>query len=335
MKIIGNTWLLLLLTVFGCDRQFYGDEQESPIRQYEVSLNIESPLCRSLSGIASETWEKKINTASIYIFDSNRKSIFIKKLNATEISGINTGTSPNITFSLPTKINTCDIYVVANTIPSASVTTKAAFLTSIEQDIASYNGTFAATTTSALRPNGFVMTGNQPNVSLNATGTTSISIPLKRIVAKLALEVNISALITLGTSTVTTVTINQSAPVSNLFPFSPLNTTGTAIQLSQTAQVTTGNTRQFKAFFYIYENGTRTPASNQIKITFLIVNTVPIIGSTTYTYNVSVTGSGSGQINRNNGYYVIADVNKLINILLSVPFRNTSEAISIEEKIIY
>lgn len=117
-----------------------------------------------------------------------------------------------------------DYYLIANNgnITAANLTALQAIT---QTDITNYNGvwnTVNDTVTIPKRSESFVMTGNQPNASLNTTGTTSISIPLKRIVAKLALEVNISALITLGISTVTTVTINQSARSPIYFP-SPLS----------------------------------------------------------------------------------------------------------------
>lgn len=324
-------YILLILSVGGCDSLPAGID-ETDAGERVVSLNIESPQARSLNGMASEAWEKKINRASIYVFNSSGKTIYVRALTTAEITAINAGTNMNVTFIVPGNITVCDIYVAANTTPSASVSTKTSFLTSIEQDISNYNGTYAATTTSALRANGFVMTGSQPGVNLSLSGPTTLPITLRRIVAKLAVEVNISALLTLGTSTVTTVTISQSAPVSNLFPLTPGNTTGSAVAFNQTAHVNSTNNRQFFAFFYIYENDARTPAANQVKLTFLVVNT--LIVSTTYTYNVLLSGDGSGKMTRNRGYYVIANVSKLINLLL-VRSGEGEEGVTIEERIVY
>lgn len=321
----------MILFVGGCDSLPAGiDEAETEERV--ISLNIESPQSRSLSGTASETWEKRINTASIYVFNSTGKTVYVRALTTAEITAINAGTNMNVTFIVPGNITVCDIYVVANTTPSASISTKTSFLTSIEQDISNYNGTYALTTTSALRTNGFVMTGSQNSVTLSLSGPTTLPITLRRIVAKLAIEVNISALLTIGTSVVTTVSISQSAPVSNLFPLASGNTTGSAVTFNQTAQVNNTNNRQFFAFFYIYENDTRSLAANQVKLTFLVVNT--LIVSTTYTYNVSLTGDGSGKMTRNRGYYVTANVNKLINLLLTRS-SETEEGLTIEERVIY
>lgn len=297
-----------------------------------ISLNVENPQSRSLNGTASETWEKRINKASIYVFNSSGKAIYVRALTAAEITAINAGTNMNVSFIVPGNITVCDIYVVANTTPSASISTKASFLASIEQDISNYNGTYAATTTAAQRTNGFVMTGGQPGVSLSLSGPTTLPVTLRRIVAKLGVEINISALLTLGTSVVTTVSVSQSAPVSNLFPLAPGNTTGSAVTFNQTAQVHSTNSRQFFAFFYIYENDARSPAANQVKLTFLVVNTLLV--STTYTYNVLLTGDGSGKITRNRGYYVIANVSKLINLLL-VRSGGGEEGVTIEERIVY
>lgn len=305
--------IYLLLLFAGCSvssEDFSGTFDEECV----LDIHIGYPVSRSFNGVVAETWEKKINTATIYIFDSQGKGVFARVLTATEISAVNANSNLTVSFILPIATGTCDVYMVANTVPSASALTKSSFLNSVEQDIVTYNGTYSDVTTKALRTNGFVMVGSKSNVALNSGGTVVIPITLARIVAKVAIEFNISALITLGTSTVTNVSITKSSPASNLFSLSSYNTGGTAVTLSQVAQQDATNKRQFRAFFYIYENASQTVTANQINVAFSVANNVLGI-VTTYNYNFKISGDGSGKITRNRGYYIVANINKLINIL--------------------
>ena len=61
----------------------------------------------------------------------------------------------------------------------------------------------------ALRSQGFTMTASSPGVTLTNGNNTSVSLSLKRIVAKIGIEINLTAVISLGTSVVTDVTISQ------------------------------------------------------------------------------------------------------------------------------
>ena len=163
------------------------------------------------------------------------------------------------------------------------------------------------------------MTASSTGVTLTNGNNTSINLTLKRIVAKIGIEINLTAVISLGTSVVTDVTISQSAPVSNLFLLATGNTTGSPISLTQTAQQNTSNTGIYNAFFYIYENDARNANVNRVKLTFKVVNTTVLNIQTTYTYNTALNGNGNGKFTRNKGYFITAKVNKLINILSSSP----------------
>lgn len=284
-------------------------------------ITLENPETRSLNGSAAESWEKKINTAYIYVFQTGTGQLLhLHTLSSSSINALNNGTNNTVSFTIPiTGSQSCNVYMVANTSPSASVSTESNFLTSIEQDIASYNGKYSDVTTKALRSQGFTMTASSPGVTLTNGNNTSISLSLKRIVAKIGIEINLSAVISLGTSVVTDVTISQSAPVSNLFPLPTSNTTGNAINLTQTAQPHTFNTGIYNAFFYIYENDARSASANRVKLTFKVVNTSVLNIQTTYTYNTALNGDGNGKFTRNKGYFITAKVNKLINILSLSP----------------
>ena len=242
--------ILPFLIFISCTAPF--PEKDIPEREEGARLfiTLENPETRSLNGSAAESWEKKINTAYIYVFQTGTGQLLhLHTLSSSSINALNNGTNNTVSFTIPiTGSQSCNVYMVANTSPSASVSTESNVLTSIEQDIASYNGKYSDVTTKALRSQGFTMTASSPGVTLTNGNNTSVSLSLKRIVAKIGIEINLTAVISLGTSVVTDVTISQSAPVSNLFPLPTSNTTGNAINLTQTAQPHTSNTGIYNAF---------------------------------------------------------------------------------------
>lgn len=286
---------------------------EESSKEQTITVCVSQPETRSFNTTTAEAWEKKINTAAIYVFNSAGKVVRVYTLSAAQITAINSGTNMNISFLVPGSVSSCNIYFVANTTPSGSIATEASFLTSYEQDIASYNGAYASVTTQALRTNGFVMTGQQTGVTLNPSQTTNVGITLRRIVAKVAVDVSFTAVINLGGITINNITLTNSSPYSNLFPLSPANIGGTPVTLSQTPQP--NGTNKYRAFFYIYENDIR-PSATAPTLTIsgsgmLLLIPVP------FGYLIPLTGdSGTGKITRNSVYYVNISVTKLTNILL-------------------
>lgn len=280
-------------------------------------VGIDPPFSRSFNGTVAENWEKKINTATIYVFAPDGTIIRSQALTATQITAINNVTNFVIPMIIPGNLTSCDVYMVANTIPSAAINTKASLLTSFEQDITSYNGTYDLVISQALRPNGFVMTGKQEGVLMNATQTTNVNITLQRIVAKVAVDINFTAILNLGQLTLNNVTLTQSSPYSNLFPLTSGKTGGNAITLSQTPKP--NGTNKYRAFFYIYENDARA-LSNAVTINLSGTGMLLLI-STPFSYQIPLNGDiqnniATGKITRNRVYYININVTKLTNILL-------------------
>lgn len=283
----------------------------------KVILQINSPRSRSFNGTVAESWEKKLNTATIYIFNAAGKAVLAYTLKNSEITALNAGTASAITLWVPGSLTTCDIYMVANTTPSASFTTKASLLTSYEQNIKSYNGAYTDVTQKALRPNGFVMTGKQDGVVLNASQATNVGITLRRLVSKIAIDINFTTILDLGTLTLDSVKITNSAPYSNLFALPAANTGGGAVTLSQYPQA--NGTKKYRAFFYIYENDARTSAS-AVTINLSGKGYILIL-ATPFRYQIPIGGDVVNQqptrkISRNRVYYININVTKLTNILL-------------------
>lgn len=324
-------YIVLLIILGGCN-SIQPDTDPIHVEGCAVSIAIESPVSRSLSNNIAEAWEKKVNTAKIYIFAPSGKTIYSYTLTTADLNTINNSTSKIINFIIPGNLPSCDIYFVANTTPSASpLTTKASFLTSFEQDVSSYNSTFAKVTTSANRSNGFVMTASQDGVVLNASQTTSVSLSLKRIVAKIAMSFKFTTIIGLGAITMNNTVVTQSSPYSNLFPLANAKTGGTAVTFTQVPQITDTATI-YRALFYVYENDQRPSNTNWINVNFSGSGMLLVI-STPFAYNFKISGemvsnAGTGKIVRNKMYLIKVNVTKLTTILGrgSPPFE-----VSIEE----
>lgn len=105
---------------------------------------MENPETKSLNGTIAENWEKKINTAYIYIFQAaTGQLLYLHTLNSSNINALNSGTNNTVSFIVPINgSQNCNVYMVANTLLSGSTSTESSFLASIEQDITSYNGKF-------------------------------------------------------------------------------------------------------------------------------------------------------------------------------------------------
>lgn len=308
--------IIICVFLFGCHAIPVLPSDEYP-EEKTVSVSVCQPVTRSFNGTVAETWEKKINTAAIYIFNPAGKTVRAYTLTAAQITAINNGTNMVINMIVPGNLTSCDVYFVANTTPSANIATKTSFLTSYEQDIANYNGVYTDVTTKALRTNGFVLTGKMDGVVLNTSQTTPVAITLRRIVAKVAVDISFTTVLNLGTLTLNNVTLTNSSPYSNLFPLDNAKTGGTPLTLSQ-APVANG-TNKYRAFFYIYENDAL--ASNVAPTLNISGSGLILIISTPFSYRIPLSGdlngtTPTGKITRNRVYYINISVTKLTNILL-------------------
>lgn len=319
-------YILLCLFLYACNEDPF---ESADTGQQTISIHINKPETRALNDTLTATWEKKINTATLYVFNPAGNAIYVYPLTTTQITALNNQYSTAINLLVPGNLTSCDIYMVANSTPSAPVTTKASLLSSIETDINSYNGTYAQVTTAAQRSNGFTMTASQNGIALS--GSPAVNLTLKRIVAKVSLQITFSTLLQLGTITMNNVTLTQSAPVSNLFPLSTPNTTGNAITFSQVPNQPTSGVYIYQALFYIYENSSRTSNKNYVILSFSGTNKLLALLPTSFSYQIALTGDASGAISRNKVYFIKATVLQLTNLsLFSISGKDI--AVTIEEK---
>ena len=158
-----------------------GNEEGSIVK---ISLSGgEAPMLRSFfnNTAQAETWEKTINSLTIYAYNTVSGFFSRRVFTAEELSAM------SVTFCLPASLpgDNCEFYAVANL--QTEVNSRLTLLATLENSNL-YNGTFASVTTGAARPGGFVMSGKTTK-NLSTDGTiTSVSITIRRTVAKFAIE---------------------------------------------------------------------------------------------------------------------------------------------------
>ena len=258
----------------------------------------------------AETWESEVTMLSVYVFDNSGNFILKRSLTSTEI------TSLSARISLPNSAagTNCSFYVVANADYGSVATTAAMDALTESVTLGDYNGTFAQTAQGRKRSAGFVMTG-KTTATIAAVGTaTTVSVSVKRTVAKIAVRTTVdsslSAMYNGGTVVINSVRISKASSASNSFYQSSLAPRSSIYQYTQTPSRSGSNT---DAMFYVYENGTLATGS---RVMLTLTGYFDADGNTSTTsdrsdveYTVELTGAGSGAIARN-GYYRVNAVIK-------------------------
>ena len=145
----------------------------------KITLTDKTPaMTRAFFGTtaAAESWEKKIGSLTLFVFDGSDRAVLQRRFSAAEISG-QAATIP-VPDAKPGELY--KFYVVANSGNPANV----ADLT----ELRSYNGTFDEVTTKAVRSGGFTMTGSTMKAIAQAGQTTDVQIGIERLVAKIAVQ---------------------------------------------------------------------------------------------------------------------------------------------------
>lgn len=253
----------------------------------------------------AETWESEVTMLSVYIFNNAGNFILKRTLTPAEIANL----SARILLPNSTTGTECSFYVVANDDYGSVATTAEMDVLRERATLDEYNGTFAQTAQGRKRSAGFVMTGKTTATIAAAGTTTSVSLSLKRTVAKIAVRTTIdpslSAMYGGGTVIINSVTISKARGVSHSFQ-KPVFAIGPSLyKHTQTPQTTGSN---FDALFYVYE--TAAPAEgNRVMLTLTGYFDADNNPSTTndridVEYTVDISGFGNGAIWRN-GYYRI------------------------------
>lgn len=266
--------------------------------------------------------EKKVNTAKLFIFRSGNK-VFEKYLTSTETNNI--GTATPLTFTVPGMLaNTAYSYYMIINKGNLSATSLSDLQSVTENDIASYNGTWATVSdaaSTANRSGGFVIEGDTTQTTGTDLGVTqSIAINAKRITAKMDITTNIDQTIFgtgnkyTGTLSIDSAIISKTQQTTPLIKATPTTTTGAFTLARQIPYAVTANS-VYQNRFYLFENGAIT-ANNRVLLTLYATYTngsaiSPIV------YSTEIAGSG-GSIIRNGAYFVTVNIIGLTGTSLSV-----------------
>ena len=262
----------------------------------------------------AEPWEKKINDMMVYAFDSEGKQVMRKLFSAQDIADMRTEfVVPSLTAG-----ETVTFYVMANERSYYQFFTDEDDINArYDSDADSYNSSyFSNVSEGCRRTHGFAFTG-KATATMKTDGTVNnVSIVLKRLVAKIAIEIEIDPTFTErhhgGTLRITSYNIISRAWFSswyfNNYTYPTLNPNSNPLSVSQNPQEIDG---RYCGLFYLYEQGAPSygPEDNA-KLTITANydqdgNFDTIGDKITCRYQVELTGSGNGEIRRN-GYYRIS-----------------------------
>ena len=250
-----------------------------------MSFTDEEPATRAFFGstAAAETWEKTLNTVTIFVIDPSGDLLVKRSFSAAELS------AKKAIFALPDAVpgTVCEFYAVAN-LDVADVGDKTTLMALLERDAASYNGTFAEVSAKAKRTGGFVMSGSASKAVAAAGSSTDVAITLKRTVAKVAIQVT------------------PSPQFGSLYP--------RAFNFS-TTQASDAASGKYRNLFYLYESPARNVGS-RVKATIDATYDMDgdfstVAGQSSMTYEVELDGASGGEIRRNGYYRVDITINGL------------------------
>ena len=286
-----------------------GNEEGSFVK---ISLSGgEAPMLRAFfdNTAQAESWEKTLNSLTIYAYNVTNGSFIRRAFTAEELSAM------SVTFCLPASQpgDNCEFYAIANL--QATVNSRSALLSLLENTNL-YNGTFEIVSTGAIRPGGFVMSGKTTKNLSTDGSTTPVSITIRRTVAKVAVETVIApdfyskypgSDIRINSAKVahtasTSLVMEQAVPVTGAMNYS-------YTQSSWYNPVTAG----YGNLFYLFENG---PVVSQYPVTLEINATCDIDGawSTPDQYPVTykmTLGDDEGQLFRNSYYRIRINITGL------------------------
>lgn len=312
MKSLFLAAMAALALLVSCSKDYNEILDASKGGLVTVSFKSEELSSRVFFGTTSvaEAWEKELKSVTMYVFDGSGNLHLQRDFSSGELSG------KQAVFALPdvTAGDTYDFYAVANHHP-AGITNKASLLAALEKDASVYNGTFAEVTNAARRSDGFVMTGFTTKAIAAAGSSTDVTIVLKRTVAKVAIEITPSdafGSVYPGGVRINSVTISKAASQTPIIKSATLST---GVMNFSSTQVSNAASGKFRNLFYIYENG-NLAAGSRVKLTLNATydkdgNFSTTGDQTPMSYDVELSGTSAGAIQRNGYYRVAITVNGL------------------------
>ncbi len=319
--------LLIAMAVTACHKETTEHHSEQADGQQSITLcfkNSKSSTTRTFGTGATETWEKAVNMATLFVFDTDGVLKYHRDLSASEIAE---ATTKPISIIVPNVYEgkEYDFIIVANRTVPKSVTSMDRLLSELDEDAAAYNGSFEKVSTGSIRPEGFAMSGRTRQRIEN--GRTSVSIELIRTVAKIEVQMSITEAFKekYGEQAITIDRIRLSRGSGKTYLIDQHDTDHIGnIQNFETEQESV----EGHNLFYIFENA----GGIERKRTLLTIEaTYDIDGLSTTTddripvvYEVELTGEGEGRILRNGAYYVNASINGLTgsDIIIKIDVAN-------------
>lgn len=309
-------------------------------KEGEVELILQnesvSDETRAFGAGTTETWEKSISSAVLIVYNPTGTQILRRVLTAAEVNG---STTTPIKFVLPgvSAEAMCDFVVVINRTIADNITTKTGLLAELENDIASYNSTYANVTTKAMRSGGFVMTGTA--TAKIAAGTTAVTMTVKRVVAKVEIQTTMTdsfrSKFGNGCVEIKKVTLSRGAEKSYLIDqtaskYATVSSTFTSAQDSYCDKTgaSKSNAYKYNNLFYINEKAAAA-AGSRIKLVIDAIydtdgNLTTTADQVAVTYETELTGTTGGKIARNGSYKVNAKLDGLTgqDVTLAVTVAN-------------
>lgn len=292
--------------------------ENGPIVSVDFAADPEAlPASKAFFDATTETWEKTLNNVAVLVFDNSGTLLVQRNFTASELS------AKKSTFAIPSATvgTACEFYAVAN-MAVEGIEDKATLLAKLESSAAEYNGTFAEVTTKAKRTGGFVMSGSATKTIAAAGTRTDVTITLKRTVAKIALQVSMSADFSdkyKGAVRINSAKLSKAASQSLVIK-AAAPSTGTMNYTHTQASNASGAT--YQNLFYIFENGALAAGSRVLLELSATYDSDGNFSSTgdqaTITYMIELDGKAGGLIERNGYYKIDAMISGLVGSSASV-----------------
>lgn len=286
----------------------------------KITLTDKTPETRAFfdQTAAAESWEKKIGTLTLFVFDGSGNAVLQRNFTAAEISG-QTATIP-VPDAAPGQ--TYSFYAIANGSALSGIGTLDDLRSQTESEIADYNGTFDEVTTKAKRSAGFTMTGSATQVIAQAGQTTSVQIALERLVSKVAVQATTDSKFASaypGRVRIASATVSRAASSVFYFNVSTSHSGGTNnragdrdLTISQTAKELNG---KYANLFYVYGNENSSPSENVLLTLEGIYDQDGDFGTTgdqiPVSYKVELDGDSGKAISRNTYRRVTVNISGL------------------------
>lgn len=257
MKKILLSFAVCAATLFAScskDTDTINTELTAPVQGSVVNLSFQSEAVSTRAFFEDmgtlQAWEKQINYVTVFVFDADGEIVTCEKFKDSEIA------ESKVSFVLPniSSGDRCYFYAIANQEVRADIATLTELRTELSSDIADYNGAFEQVTATALRADNFAMTGYDYITIANPDYANNLSIDMRRLVAKFAVETSLDPSFVeqfSGAIRVVNVNITDASSKSHMISLNSITATERDYNVSQTPREFDG---EFRNLFYLFES---------------------------------------------------------------------------------